>query len=920
MIFHTSKVSIHIINLTVPSCHVAPLPMFVCSVGCSSDSECAITEVCTNRQCLDACINNNPCAPNAECYSTNHQAACRCPPGLEGDPYTNCIRVECRINQDCSQTSACINNKCANPCLYENPCAPSATCSVQNHVAKCTCPPGWVGNPLVSCSPKPPPQPVDSEPECYTDGDCPDDTACLDQRCANPCHSLSPCHVTSVCSVVNSLPFRTMICSCREGWVPESDTRCKPVELPNPPGCARDDDCPNGEACVNRQCKDPCDCGTGAQCFVEDHRPVCVCPPGYVGNPQISCEPIGCQSDGDCRDRETCVQGDCVNPCLLQDPCGRHAECYPSRHRANCRCLPGYEGDPFVGCEVIGCRTDPECPTDRACRNKDCINPCIYENPCAPNAECLVSQHQPQCRCPIGYTGNPRVACVPIPAPECVQDEDCPSQHACLDNTCRLLCPALSPCQEPATCSVIDSLPVRTMICSCPDGFVASEDNSCKTLAPIASGCTTDDECGQTDSCINKICKDPCACGDHAFCRVIDHHPVCTCEEGYEGNPHVACVQVECRVDDDCLDTHACRNQQCRPVCGPGNAPCGGEAVCEAVSHKATCSCPPGLEGDPFVTCREIDCRSDRDCPSDKACYNNHCISPCTIQNPCVGVAECTVVGHEPNCECPPGFEGSKGTSCTRVEIGCRADAECPSQLACINQECVQPCDLADPCGRNAQCTVLDTEPVRTMVCICITGYQGNAAVECTPVPTCPPGRGLILNEREECVCPPGHYTNDEGVCVRCPTELGFVLIGNQCICDSSRGLVLSEDGSECVCPPGFIMGPDGVCIPDLECVQDDDCIDIKYCELANNTCGDPCVKWPCGENAYGTPGGHRCQCRCIEGYTGDPRVGCSKYPSPKHSQLPARNAKNILNIFIFICIRFLFDKNICTLLVINWA
>jgi len=161
------------------------------------------------------------------------------------------------------------------------------------------------------------------------------------------------------------------------------------------------------------------------------------------------------------------------------------------------------------------------------------------------------------------------------------------------------------------------------------------------------------------------------------------------------------------------------------------------------------------------------------------------------------------------------------------------------------------------------------------MVCICIEGYQGNAAVECTPVPTCPPGRNLVLDERDQCVCPPGHYTNDEGVCVRCPTELGFVLIGNQCICDTSRGLVLSPEGDKCVCPPGMVLGDDGVCEPDLECRFDDECIDIKYCELANNTCGDPCVKWPCGANAFGTPTGHRCICKCIEGYVGNPITGC---------------------------------------------
>ena len=577
-----------------------------------------------------------------------------------------CIRVECRINPDCSSDSACISNRCVNPCLYDNPCAPSATCSVENHNAKCMCPPGWVGNPLISCRPKEQPDILEPEPECRVDGDCPDDTACLNERCENPCHSLSPCHVSAICTVVNSLPFRTMICACREGWVPDTDTSCVPVELPNPPGCARNDDCPNGEACINRQCMDPCDCGTNAQCFVQDHRPVCTCPPGYIGNPLIACEPIGCQSDNECRDRETCINRECVNPCLVDDPCGRFAECYPARHKANCRCIPGYEGDPFVACEVIGCRSDPECPDNRACRSKDCINPCLYENPCASNADCLVANHKPDCRCPPGYTGNPFVACIPIPKPECVEDKDCPQRHGCLSNKCTLLCETLNPCTGIASCAVIDSLPVRTMVCSCPDGYVTDDNGGCKTLSPIIAGCTTDDECSDTDSCINQICKDPCACGEHAFCRVINHHPVCTCEDGYEGNPDVACVKIECKVDDDCLDTHACRNQKCRPVCGPGNLPCGGEAICTAISHEAVCSCPPGLEGDPYVTCFEIDCRSDFDCPAEKACYNNHCIDPCSISNPCVQPAECTVVDHVVNCDCPPGFEGSKGTSCTK--------------------------------------------------------------------------------------------------------------------------------------------------------------------------------------------------------------------------------------------------------------
>lgn len=130
-----------------------------------------------------------------------------------------------------------------------------------------------------------------------------------------------------------------MICSCREGWIPDTDRSCVPFETPNPPGikvlnskngicffrellnvvsgCVRDDECDTNTACINRICKNPCDCGKGAECFLSNHRPVCQCPEGTVGNPQIECKPVGCQSDSECQDREACNNGKCINPCLL---------------------------------------------------------------------------------------------------------------------------------------------------------------------------------------------------------------------------------------------------------------------------------------------------------------------------------------------------------------------------------------------------------------------------------------------------------------------------------------------------------------------------------------------------------------------------------------------------------------------------
>ena len=60
---------------------------------------------------------------------------------------------------------------------------------------------------------------------------------------------------------------------------------------------------------------------------------------------------------------------------------------------------------------AAGCANNQECPDHAACRNRLCINPCAYDNPCAPNANCRVVNHEPVCTCPDGYIGSPETSC-----------------------------------------------------------------------------------------------------------------------------------------------------------------------------------------------------------------------------------------------------------------------------------------------------------------------------------------------------------------------------------------------------------------------------------------------------------------------------------------------------------------------------
>merc|ERR1712106_9783 len=171
-----------------------------------------------------------------------------------------------------------------------------------------------------------------------------------------------------------------------------------------------------------------------------------MCIPGYVGDADIACnlpprpEP-GCKSNSECGDREICRDRNCINPCIVANPCATNAVCDVRQHSVTCNCPSGFTGDPFSNCYAIEprpeCTADPDCPQDQACINERCINPCIIDNPCAPQARCTARAHHPVCTCPEGYGGDPYRQCY---RPECRVDNDCPVNRACINENC------LNPC------------------------------------------------------------------------------------------------------------------------------------------------------------------------------------------------------------------------------------------------------------------------------------------------------------------------------------------------------------------------------------------------------------------------------------------------------------------------------------------
>lgn len=107
-------------------------------------------------------------------------------------------------------------------------------------------------------------------------------------------------------------------------------------------------------------------------------------------------------------------------------PCGSNAICTERNGAGACACLPDYFGDPYSGCRPE-CVTNSDCPSHRACLNNKCKDPC--PGVCAPNAECRVINHSPQCTCLIGYTGNPLSSCHQAIEPPRTQIVSTHNQH-----------------------------------------------------------------------------------------------------------------------------------------------------------------------------------------------------------------------------------------------------------------------------------------------------------------------------------------------------------------------------------------------------------------------------------------------------------------------------------------------------------
>lgn len=174
----------------------------------------------------------------------------------------------------------------------------------------------------------------------------------------------------------------------------------------------------------------------------------------------------------------------------------------------------------------------------------------------------------------------------------------------------------------------------------------------------------------------------------------------------------------ECLSNSECSSHLACINQKCKDPCP---RVCGNNAECRVISHTPMCYCSSGFTGDPFSQCLEI-----------RQNYPVENTNPCS-PSPCGANANCREQNGAGACTCIQDYTGNPYEGC-RPE--CVLNSDCPSNLACLNSKCKDPCP--GTCGRNAMCQVVNHLPS----CTCFTGYTGDPFRQCS----------IIQNERKNSV------------------------------------------------------------------------------------------------------------------------------------------------------------------------
>lgn len=159
-----------------------------------------------------------------------------------------------------------VNHRCTDPCAI-GICGTDADCHVVNHKPLCECPENHSGDPYVECI--------------------------LNDMDANQTIDFMPCDPNPCTGIQNAMCIEqngmgTCICAATYFGDPEKESGCIPK-------CKEHADCPLNRACMQNECRDPCDgvCPGNADCHIMANRmATCMCKAGHTGDAYRNCTKI----------------------------------------------------------------------------------------------------------------------------------------------------------------------------------------------------------------------------------------------------------------------------------------------------------------------------------------------------------------------------------------------------------------------------------------------------------------------------------------------------------------------------------------------------------------------------------------------------------------------------------------------------
>ena len=626
----------------------------------------------------------------------------------------------------------------------------------------------------------------------------------------------------------------------------------------------------------------------------------CVCEEGFYGPGGI----VECQ---EC-DTGTFNEGLNATRCEFCAP-GSSNEATRSSNQSDCRCgvgsgnegnvgPPGGPCECDAGWEIFGeClegMTEAECNADSEGQCSLCeagsVKPTVGNYECTSCGEegkympevggkvCLeCGEHSTEhdavrCRCDAGYTGDPNAL-----APNCTMCpadyfKEGPGQHACEPCEDNAWSPPGTSAQNQCLCNIgyEQSKFLECVACAAGKYKNFSNDDSEKGLC---TACPANANSPNTsvlrDACVcnvgfegqdGEVCT---ACAAGTFWQAISGGSECeNCPAGkYQPNASAtACESCYASADSPeastSIDACECNAgytyvediQGCSGCAAGKFQTAGGCQTCAdgtftAYPAQTECaSCPATVSThntnyEDGVNHTHCVCARGYHCREGPACQNGDCIAcPVDTYQP--------ELGDDPTCKDCPVNSQSQNTSDESSDCKCNHGYQ------------VTPGELPETCTACAPGTYSDQ--LHTGTCLsCADDFIAASAAQ-TACVRCHDNAGTYDDQREVCMCDPGHYLLEES-CSPCPVDMYKDASGNQACTacpDHSASPEGSVDQAACWCLPGYGEVSSGVC---------EQCTQNFFKETTENV---PCTR--CGTDLFITTTGsrNRTDCVCAPGDT----------------------------------------------------